>query len=64
MKKESVARKGAVSYQEVLSRQANRFHVLDRVSIRFLRRFAGRKRGFTHRLSLNSSQIIVEHWAG
>ena len=48
----------AVSYQEVLSRQAKRFHVLDRVSIRFLRRFLGRTRGLTSRLGLNSSHQL------
>ena len=55
---ESMARKRALIHQEVLSRQAKRFHVLDRVSVLFLRRFSGRTRGFTSRLSLNSSQQL------
>ena len=53
-----MARKRAVSHQEVLSRQAKRFHVLDRVSIHLPGRFSGRTRGFTSRLSSNSSQKV------
>ena len=53
-KEESVARKRATSHLELFSRQAKMFYVLVRVSIRLLKRFPGRTRGFTSRLSLDS----------
>ena len=57
---ESAARERAVSHQEMFSRQVKRLYVLDQVSIHFMRRFSGRTRGFTFRLSLNSS---LELWS-